>query len=202
MNLLNNCHNKTMSNEIAWINEPLDYFFNNGHLIINAPPFSDFFRDPAGNFIKDTAPFLHIETEEDFVLTTKVNVEMIEEYDSACLMVMENAQNWAKVCYEYIKGIPTIVSVVTKDISDDCISSKIGLNKPYLRIQRSGKCFGFHYSIDSITWEMVRYFHLDCSETIKVGIVAQSPIGQGCKAEFEFMNLEKRKVKDVRVVED
>jgi len=47
---------------------------------------------------------------------------------------------------------------------------------------------------------MVRYFYLDCSEKIKVGIVAQSPIGQGCNVKFEFVDFEIRKVNDVRVV--
>jgi len=200
MNLLNNCTDKTPYNDLKWINEPLDYHFNDGNVTINVPPMSDFFRDPAGNCIKDSAPFLHIETMEDFVLTTRVNVEMIEEYDSACLMIMKNEKNWAKVCYEYIKGIPTIVSVVTKDTSDDCVSSNVGHCNPYLRIQKLGNCFGFHYSLDYITWEMVRYFYLDCSEKIKVGIVAQSPIGQGCNVKFEFVDLEIRKVNDVRVV--
>lgn len=202
MNILSNCYNKTMPHEFAWINEPLDYSFNSGRLTVNVPPVSDFFRDPAGDFIKDTAPYLYTLIEEDFVLTTRVNVEMISEYDSGCLMVMENEKNWAKVCYEYIKGIPTIVSVVTKNTSDDCVSSKVGPNKPYLKIQRVGNCFGFHYSLDSITWEMVRYFQMDCSEAIKVGVVAQSPIGQGCRVEFELLKLEKRMVKDVRVVDE
>jgi len=62
MNLLNNCTDKTPSNDLKWINEPLDYHFNDGNVNIKVPPMSDFFRDPAGTCIKDSAPFLHIET--------------------------------------------------------------------------------------------------------------------------------------------
>ncbi|WP_069998507.1 DUF1349 domain-containing protein [Cellulosilyticum sp. I15G10I2] len=202
MNILSNCYNKTLPHGFAWMNEPVDYSFNENRLIVNAPPASDFFRDPAGNTIKDTAPYLYTEVEGDFVLTAKVDVEMIAEYDSGCLMVMRDEKTWAKVCYECIKDIPTIVSVVTKGTSDDCVSSKVGPCKPYLKIQKSGNCFGFHYSLEGITWEMVRYFHIDASDTVKVGAAFQSPIGQGAQVSFELLNLEKRTVKDVRVVAD
>ncbi|MDF2614498.1 MAG: hypothetical protein K0S71_2284 [Clostridia bacterium] len=201
MNILSNGYNKTIPQEFAWINEPLDYSFDEDRLTVNTPPASDFFRDPAGKVIKDTAPYLYAVIEGDFVLTAKVDVEMIAEYDSGCLMVMQDEMHWAKVCYEYIKGIPTIVSVVTKDTSDDCISSKVGSSKPYLKIQRAGNCFGFHYSLDGMTWEMVRYFKMNAAGAIKAGVVSQSPIGQGCRVVFEQLELEKRRVEDVRLVD-
>ena len=42
------------------------------------------------------APFYFTEIEGDFVLKVKVSHDFKDTYDSASLMVMEDANNWAK----------------------------------------------------------------------------------------------------------
>ena len=202
MNLFDRGNKKSVLLDLKWINEPDEWRFGRkDELVINVPDSADFFRDPSGRNIKFSAPFFYMDTKEDFMLTTRVAVDMKDPYDSGCLMVMIDESNWAKLCFELIGNDPSIVSVVTKGISDDCISQKIGVAKPYLRIARSGNCFAFHFSLDAIKWTMVRYFGMNVPSELKIGIAAQCPTGRGCSAEFEFLEYSNEKVKDIKIVE-
>ncbi|WP_308807743.1 DUF1349 domain-containing protein [Alkalicoccobacillus plakortidis] len=146
---------------------------------------ADFFNDPAGNHIKKSAPFLYTTVSESFELIAQVDVEMITQYDSGCLMLMEDELNWAKLCFEYDGEVPTIVSVVTRDgWSDDCNSVEVVVSKPYLKISKVKNCVSFFYSEDGETWKLIRYFGMKTSEKCKAGIVAQSPIGSGNTVHF------------------
>ncbi len=126
---------------------------------------------------------------------------MLDAYDSGCVMVMVDQGNWAKLCFELVNQVPTIVSVVTRNLSDNCISEQIGNVKPYLRILRAGNCFGFHYSLDAIKWTLIRFFGLDAPIEVKVGVVGQCPAGKGTKVRFESFDFEMTKIKSAKAVE-
>jgi regulation of enolase protein 1 (concanavalin A-like superfamily) len=123
MNLFEKCAGSLLGKELTWINEPGEWgFHSNQSLAISAPASADFFRDPSGEIVVASAPFLFTKIKGDFILTTKVSVEMKAQYDSGCLMVMADDLNWAKLCFEFFENKPSILSIVTKDTSDDCIS--------------------------------------------------------------------------------
>jgi uncharacterized protein len=200
MNLFNNCSTGELPKELQWMNEPKEWSFTQNGLILDVAPSSDFFLDPAGQHIRNSAPFLYTEVDGDFSLTTKVSVDMQEQFDSGCLMVMAAETNWAKLCFENINNVPSIVSVVTKGTSDDCNSHEIGKVSPFLKILRSGNCFGFHFSLDGSEWTMIRYFGMDMPKKIKIGVVGQSPVGKGCKVSFDRFDLEIRPISSAREV--
>lgn len=190
MNLFQNADEKNMHNALTWMNEPEQWRFTDGILKIFAPKSSDFFSDEEGPSIRDTAPFLFTNVKGDFTLTTRVDVNMKYTYDSGCLMIMADSHHWAKLCYENWMDEPSIVSVVTKEYSDDCASYKIGMVNPYLRIKRAGNGVRFYYSLDGEQWTIIRYFNLRSKDQLKVGVVAQCPIGEGCNISFDFLELE------------
>ena len=200
MNLFDKSAERQLNSELSWINEPASREFISETLHIDVPESSDFFQDPAGLNVRSSAPFLYCETEGDFSLTTRVDVDMFDAYDSGCIMIMIDEQNWAKLCFELVNEIPTIVSVVTKGISDDCVSEKLGRNKPYLRVLRSGNCFGFHYSLDAISWTLVRFFGMDAPPKIRIGVVGQCPVGKGTKVRFSGFDLEVQRISDARTL--
>lgn len=201
MNFFDTCFEKSLYSELNWINEPKTWEFDaNKSLVISAPPMADFFIDPAGGNTKSSAPFLYTLVDGDFSIVTRLSVEMKHQYDSGCLMIMSDNQNWAKLCFEFFENKPSILSVVTKDTSDDCISNKVNVSNPYLRVSRGGRCIAFHYSEDGQTWNLVRYFGMNSSDALKVGIVAQSPIGEGCLVTFDRFNLTKGITGDIRNV--
>ena len=200
MNLFEKSTERNLHSELSWMNEPASWEFIDGILQIDVAESSDFFQDPARVNVRSSAPFLYCEADGDFSLTARVDVDMFDAYDSGCIMVMVDQQNWAKLCFELVDHIPTIVSVVTKGISDDCVSEKLGKNKPYLRVLRSGNCFGFHYSLDAINWTLVRFFGMDAPRKVKIGVVGQCPVGKGTRVRFENFDLEMTKISDARAM--
>ncbi|XEC94283.1 DUF1349 domain-containing protein [Paenibacillus tarimensis] len=172
--------------KLSWMNEPAEWKFTDlGGVVIEAPADADFFCDPAGKHIRSSAPFLFVPVQPSFEMTTQLTVEMKRIYDSGCLMLLVDEQNWCKLCFEFNGKAASIVSVVTKDgISDDCNSEEISVEKPYLKIRKVEDCISFFYSADGESWKLIRYFGMRASSGAKAGIVAQSPKGTGCTVHF------------------
>ena len=61
-----------------------------------------------------------------------------------------------------------------------------------------GDVFCTHYSLDGESFYMVRLFHLPVDKTVKVGIEAQSPAGDGGMRFYSDISLESRTVKNLR----
>ncbi|WP_237163132.1 DUF1349 domain-containing protein [Paenibacillus sp. BIHB 4019] len=201
MNVFEGCSRQSLSKELSWINEPKSWEVNeHQQLVVQAPPMGDFFIDPAGGNTKNSAPFLYTLVEGDFYAVTRVAVDMKQTYDSGCLMIMAGEDHWAKLCSEFFDDMPSILSVVTRGASDDCVSSDAQIVRPFLRIARAGNSFAFHYSMDGVKWKMVRYFGMDVPATIKVGVVAQSPIGEGSTATFDYLKISTNVIGDIRSV--
>jgi regulation of enolase protein 1 (concanavalin A-like superfamily) len=202
MNLFNNCFERNLDPSFKWMNEPEQWSFSeNKVLTVTAPPLADFFHNPMEESKKDSAPFLYVNTNENFILTTQLDVDMRYPNDSGCLMIMAGPNHWAKLCYENFRGQPSIISVVTKHISDDCIGNAIGKTSPFLRISRFNHCIAFHYSIDGNEWFLVRYFGMEHTGLLKIGVVAQSPVGEGCAMSFKYLRLVPNTNKDVRSIQ-
>jgi len=198
VNLFAGLQGKTLPEGFKWLNEPAQWEFTDEGLIVQAEPKTDYFIDPAGTAVKGDAHFLYTLQEGDFTLSTRVQVDMIDDYDAAVMMVMINDDHWAKLCYEYTYKRPMIVSVVTQGVSDDCNSLAVPETGIYLRMTRFGDCFAFHYSHDAEWWEMVRYFRLKSDGPVKVGIEAQSPTGNGCRVAFSHLKFSKEPIRDIR----
>ncbi|WP_426445493.1 DUF1349 domain-containing protein [Paenibacillus sp. S-38] len=177
--------------ELSWTNPPDNWMITEeGGLMIEAPPAADFFRDPAGKHMASSAPFLHLPVGSSFELTTRLRVDMQHIYDSGCLMLMSGPDHWAKLCFEFNGRYPTIVSVVTRDgSSDDCNSERVTVEQPYLRITKLEDCISFFYSPDGEDWRLIRYFGLSCPSQVVAGVVAQSPKGEGCRVQFDYLQL-------------
>ncbi|MDP4095275.1 DUF1349 domain-containing protein [Paenibacillus sp. P96] len=177
--------------QLKWLNEPQYWTFTaEDELIIDAPPKADFFKDPGGTHVAHSAPFLHTDVASTFQLTTQLQVDMRHLYDSGCLMMMADENNWAKLCFEFNGEFATIVSVVTQNgSSDDCNSERVLVDHPYLRMTKTEKIVSFHYSPDGEAWKLIRYFGMESSARFKAGIVAQSPMGAGCRVQFTSLLL-------------
>jgi uncharacterized protein len=81
-----------------------------------------------------------------------------------------------------------VVTVVTRGRSDDSNSFEVDGTSARLRVTRSGRAWAFHACTDGAWWRLVRYFTLGEHEaglTARVGFLAQSPMGEGCRAVFD-----------------
>ena len=70
-----------------------------------------------------------------------------------------------------------------------------------MQIVRSNNNWCLHYSIDNISWKMVRYLRLDFPDRICIGIFSQSPTGNGCKVTFSEIEMLKQTYKNIRKAE-
>ena len=184
-----------------WLNE-CRYEQANDSVTIYAPDKTDFFCRLKGHGESVlNAPFLYVDVEGDFVLSAKVSVDFKNIYDSVCIMVMQDLQTWGKICFEktYYKTTAA-VSVVTNQTSDDANGPDV--NSPYLwiKVARKGPRFAFHYSADGRVYYMLRLFYLPVAKAVKVGLLAQAPLGEGGRRCFEALKLEHKTVEDLHFI--
>lgn len=91
-----------------------------------------------------------------------------------------------------------VVSVVTREVSDDCNSFAVDGHQVWLRIARRGPAFAFHASFDGCAWELIRHFAFAKPAHPSVGFLAQSPTGDGCTATFEEISFLPERLQDIR----
>ena len=172
---------------------------NEKSLKIKAHPRSDYFVDPADGKKSLNAPFYYVETNKDFTIRAKVTNSFKSVYDACALMVKSDETCWVKFCFELTDiGTHSVVSVVTNGVSDDANGVDIQGNSVYLQAAKKGKLFALHYSLDGNEYKMVRFFTLPVKETVKLGFVAQSPLGEGGDCLFENIQLSYEIPKDLR----
>ena len=135
----------------------------------------------------------------DFIFRAKVRPNHRYTYDACALMAIRDERMWAKAAFEasYF-GTRAAVCVVTDQVSDDANGCNINQDAVWLRIVRVGDVFYVHYSLDGERFDMVRLFRLPVGESVKVGLEAQSPAGEGGLRFFSDVALEKRTVQNLR----
>ena len=184
---------------LSWFNPPQWEPLPGGGIRVFAPTQTDFFQNPNGEGGNDSASLLWLPVEGDFVAQAHVRPTFASTYDAGALMVRHDETHWAKLCFESTDlGTHAAVSVVTNGLSDDANGVDLETEDIWLQIVRQGNLFGMHYSLDGKTWRMVRYFALPLPPQVKVGLVAQSPIGLGTTVDFYSLNIESRHVENMR----
>ena len=179
---------------------------SDGRITIIAPPKTDYFRGVADahdiNCLPDgpaNAPFYYTEVEGDFVMRVHVAHAFKDIYDASAIMIYQDSKRWAKACFEYTDiNTHAVVSVVTNDYSDDANGCNLDRDDVWLQVCRVGNYFAFHYSVDGEKYDMMRYFHFPVKSTVKVGLVAQSPMGNGGERYFDHLSIEKKTVSNIR----
>lgn len=180
-----------------WENKPLSYQIKEKSILVIAGPKSDMFRDPNVTYNTDNAPKLVFTPDEDFVFSTSVEHAFANKWDAGGIVLKQDSLNWVKFCFEKdYTGANRVVSVVTKDISDDCNSVELKSTKVYFRIAKAGNVITLYYSIDAITWLLVRHFQFNVTRPLQLGLIAQSPTGDSCKVTFGDISYQNKKIKD------
>jgi regulation of enolase protein 1 (concanavalin A-like superfamily) len=192
--------------KFSWINESV-ISEENGKIEIFAPKETDFFCNNGAIGEEGitpeslcNAPFYYTEVTGDFVMSVKVSHDFKDIYDSASIMVMKDMAYWAKACFELTDfDTHAVVSVVTKEDSDDANGCNIDDNTVWLQVCRVGNSFAFHYSTNGENYYMMRFFNLPVDEVVKVGLLAQAPLGSGGKRIYENLTIERKTVKNIRM---
>jgi regulation of enolase protein 1 (concanavalin A-like superfamily) len=193
INILNLPHS------LHWHNQPESWDLSpEGQLAITAAAKTDWFIDPQGAVNVGNAPVLLFPALDPCMLSAQVIVNHIATYDAGVLMVYESPSAWAKFCLELSpQGLPMIVSVVTKGVSDDC-NAFIVKGPVYMRVAKLERAYAFHVSEDGKAWNLIRYFKLENHKDAQIGFEAQSPDGEGCTASFRDIRFEPGLLTDIR----
>jgi regulation of enolase protein 1 (concanavalin A-like superfamily) len=172
--------------ELTVLNEPKALRVEaDGSLFLAAAGHTNLFNNPSDTKVIENAPMVLFEVPDGFVLMARVTGSLKNVYDVAALVIYQDGQTWAKLCYENsVAKESTIVSVVTRTFSDDCNSQSIDTDHAFLAIARKGSAFSFNYSPDGKTWRMIRHFNLATTGNIKAGFTVHSYSGEGFSATF------------------
>jgi regulation of enolase protein 1 (concanavalin A-like superfamily) len=88
-----------------------------------------------------------------------------------------------------------VVSVVTKNISDDCNSVEILTNKVFYKIAKADNVITLYYSLNGLEWFLIRHFQFDTTGNFYIGFLAQSPTGNRCEVNFSNISYIAKKIK-------
>ncbi|MGN9912923.1 DUF1349 domain-containing protein [Phytohabitans sp. LJ34] len=171
-------------------------------LRLTAAPRTDLFVDPGGSAPTLNAdPTLATPPDGPFQLSARVRVDFAGTYDAGALLVWVDESTWGKLCFERSpQGDTMAVSVVTRGLSDDANSFTVPPGDPlWLRVSRLGPNWAFHASVDGGHWHFVRHFALgEGAAPVRVGFVAQSPMGEGCTVTFDHITFTHELLPDLR----
>lgn len=185
-------------------NPPLGHDLDGETLVLTGWAGTDLFVDPAG--ADDTAPeagrLEAVPPDGDFTFAARVRPRFASVYDAGALLLYAAERRWAKLAFEFSpQHKPTAVTVVTRGTSDDSNSFETTADALWLRITRKGRAWAFHASEDGKWWRLVRYFDLgehETGETVRIGLLAQSPTGPGCTAVFDQITFSTETTEDLR----
>ena len=187
----------SIPHSLFWENRPLRYSIRTDTLVIQAGEKTDMFRDPNVTYNTDNAPKLMFQADENFVLTASIEHAFANQWDGGALVIWQDSLNWIKFCFEKdYTGARRVVSVVTKNISDDCNSVEIQGNKVFYKVAKAGNVITLYFSKEGIHWFLVRHLQFDLRKGYRVGFLAQSPTGKQCEVRFSNIMYTKKKIRD------
>ena len=182
---------------LVWENKPLGVTYNQGKLTIIAGGKTDMFRDPNATYNTDNAPKLLFPADSNFVFTVGITHSFANKWDAGGIVLKADSANWVKFCFEKdYTGAKRVVSVVTRDISDDCNSVALTSNSVFFKMAKAAKVVTLYYSDDRKSWMLVRHFQFESQKPLMLGFLSQSPTGEKCSVTFSGIQYEKKKIKD------
>jgi len=194
---------KAIPAEMHWNVPPASFSVKGDNALeIVAPRMTDRFTSPLDDTRTHSAPWLLFDSSSDFVMSARVDVDFRSFWDAGVLVIRVDDLHWAKLCFEYsTKRQPTIVSVVTRGISDDANAIPVEGHTACLQVARLGQGFVFYASKDCSAWQVIRAFTLTDSAwqspaKLQVGFASQSPSGEGCRTVFSAIRYRAGRVKD------
>jgi len=186
-----------IARKLGWENRPLKFTIKDDVLTIVAGRETDMFRDPNVTYNTDNAPKLLFRADSNFILSVGIEHSFLHKWDGGAIVIKQDSLSWIKFCFEKdYTGARRVVSVVTKDISDDCNSVEINNNKVYYKVAKADNVITLYYSNDNKKWFLVRHLQFNTDKELRVGFLAQSPTGDQCEVKFSQITYQVKKIKD------
>lgn len=172
--------------KMQWFNEPESWTIDNGKLVMDVTPLSDYWRVSHYGFTVDDAPFLYTLRGGEFEVKVKISGKYKVRFDQAGLMLRIDKENYVKAGIEFVDGKYNLSAVVTHGTSD---WSVIKLDEPvdfvWINAVRRLDAIEISYSFDDKEYTMMRNCWMQDNTPIMVGMMAACPDGNGFEATFE-----------------
>ncbi len=182
---------------LSWENKPKGFSIQGNGMIIEAGEKTDMFRDPNVTYNTDNVPKLLFSADSNFVLSCAIEHGFVNKWDGGAIVLKSDSVHWIKFCFEKdYTGAKRVVSVVTNNISDDCNSIAMDANKVFFKMAKADRVVTLYCSKDGIAWLLIRHLQFETKPGFKIGFLAQSPTGTGCKVRFSNMSYQAAKIKD------
>jgi regulation of enolase protein 1 (concanavalin A-like superfamily) len=172
-----------------------------GELTLQSGPKTDFFNEPNGKDKYGNAPVLltPINNLESFTFMTQVTPTFTDTYDAGAVYLFVDDDHWLKLAFEMDeRKLTRLVTVRTHGTSDDNNHDAVTAATVWLKVSSNGESIGYYYSVDNITWQLLRVYKNDFPATVWLGLSAQSPLGTGNTAHFAGVSITNTAVADFR----
>jgi uncharacterized protein len=177
-------------NNMEWYNEPAKWSINDGKIIMDVTPQSDYWRKTNYGFIVDDGPFYYAVRGGEFEVSVKISGEYKSRFDQMGLMLRIDEKHWIKTGIEYVDGVYNFSAVVTNEYSNwNVVALKEKPAYVWIKAVRRSDTVEIFYSLDGKTYHMSNMAYLPDNKPVMVGVMAASPDGQGFKATFEDFSI-------------
>ncbi len=171
---------------MEWYNEPPHWEADGQTLRITSGPQTDFWRKTHSGLVRDHGHFYFQPVTGDFVAEVKVSGTYPDQYDQSGLMLRLDEQTWLKCGIEVFNAVQYATVVITRDFSDYSLEPlPHNPSTLWLRVVRQGITIEVYCALDGQSYRMIRQAYLTHAETLSVGLMAASPIGNGFTSTFE-----------------
>ncbi len=186
--------------ELTWLGPQGDADIDDDRVTLRAGPGTDWFNDPDRTTRLATSPVLRFIASEDCQISAQVTVDFGSTFDAGVMFVHQRDDDYAKLCFERSpQGDNTMVSVVTRGLSDDANGPTVEGNTVWVRVSKYRDVIAFHWSSNAQTWHLLRFFQLRTPGlTTSIGFSTQSPTGPGCTATFSNIRYTSGAPNDIR----
>jgi regulation of enolase protein 1 (concanavalin A-like superfamily) len=174
---------------MQWLNEPPVWQADKGRLRVVTGPKTDFWRITHYGFIRHNGHFYHERRTGDFTIQAKIEAKYEAPYDQAGVMIRVDSANWIKAGVEYTDGLPHFSVVVTRDFSDWSVLPAESAGPVWLRLTRSGSAILIQYSVDGLSFPMLRLAYFPEVSLTEVGLMCCSPEREGLEVEFSSFHI-------------
>lgn len=179
-----------------WRNSPVDWNAKDGVVTIRSAGKTDWYIAPTGGQQAASSPLLLFPAPQNFWFSAKVTIDFKAQFDAGAVAVYADEKNWVKFAFESPNGrTGSIVSVVTRGLSDDNTGTAIEGNSVYLKVSKTGQAIFLYFSTDGKRWNLTRAFNLGPEQQLQFGFSAQSPMGAGSTVTFSEIQYEPRALK-------
>ncbi|MCJ7631994.1 DUF1349 domain-containing protein [Candidatus Bathyarchaeota archaeon] len=150
----------------AWTHQPQSWFTSSGSLLISPTLGTNLWSGD------DSGQFMYQWMSGNFMVETKVSATLTTNYQQAGLMIRQDADNWAKINFEYSDGVTVKTGINRNGVAspEQITSVPTSTSTVWLRVVRNGDSYTAYSSFDGLTWTQHYSWSQPLQGTLMVGL--------------------------------